>query len=617
MGEPQDSDYFFTPIEIECKEASQNALCFLDLSQLDRFVNRLNVVRQCPTPACRGNLVATSVRRGLGGAATITYNCDGCREQETTFDTCRMDGRNSDILRALHVAFIISGCTYTTYTKVLRLSLGIQSTYNDRFSETVRFMHPVVRDMVDEMCSESREAMKSKKPDELGSWKKAVTVADGAWMTRGYHSKNFTYSIRNYLTGELLFRKHLCQKGSTCNSMEDLYKGTSKGAEGYAAQILFQQAKELGMMVSINWQDDDSSTSRAIREIYPDAEIMLCRGHEGRSHLNQLKKLMSMKRFNKKTLKAHQKHIAGLRNETCWCKKFHKKGCGCFTDAFIRNSRNLFSKLISTSESKEEFARRVRSLYHHAIDEHEWEGGSCDFHSLMVCSCGECPDKTNYNCEGRVYHTRERLRCPFHTMAYRTEIEHRARKAPSLIHKKLQAGHTNFMESSHNILIRFRSKHIQLEQVHYELSTDLGLLQANLTAMREKKGPQYHWIPDLYQRLGLQLYEGVQEALERYGTARDKALEEIKQEKQMKRRIQLKVARKIEGENRKQWSKQHGDHMYGPRRRAKRKQKEKDTRKACKKSCECGSSTHSRTSHRDCPLNKHNETEEGACRSVK
>ena len=173
------------------------------------------------------------------------------------------------------------------------------------------------------------------------------------------------------------------------------------------------------------------------------------------------------------------------------------------------------------------------------------------------------------------------------------------------------------MESSHNILIRFRSKHIQLEQVHYELSTDLSLLQANLTAMREKKGLQYHWIPDLYQRLGLQLYEGVQEALERYGTARDKALEEIKQEKQMKRRIQLKVARKIEGENRKQWSKQHGDHMYGPRRRAKRKQKEKDTRKACKKSCECGSSTHSRTSHRDCPLNKHNETEEGACRSVK
>ena len=39
--------------------------------------------------------------------------------------------------------------------------------------------------------------------------------------------------------------------------MEDLYKGTSKGAEGYAARITFQQAKELGMMVSINWQDDD------------------------------------------------------------------------------------------------------------------------------------------------------------------------------------------------------------------------------------------------------------------------------------------------------------------------------------------------------------------------
>ena len=78
------------------------------------------------------------------------------------------------------------------------------------------------------------------------------------------------------------------------------------------------------MMVSINWQDDDSSTSRAIKETYRDAEIILCRGHEGRSHLNQLKNLMSMKRFNNKTLKAHHKHIAGLSNETCWCKKFHR-----------------------------------------------------------------------------------------------------------------------------------------------------------------------------------------------------------------------------------------------------------------------------------------------------
>ncbi len=97
---------------------------------------------------------------------------------------------------------------------------------------------------VDEMCTEAREALKQMEPEELGSWERAVTVADGdgAWMTRGHHSKNFTFSIRNYFTGELLFRKHLCQKGGV--NKDDLYKGTSKGAEGYAARILFQQAKE-------------------------------------------------------------------------------------------------------------------------------------------------------------------------------------------------------------------------------------------------------------------------------------------------------------------------------------------------------------------------------------
>ena len=29
-------------------------------------------------------------------------------------------------------------------------------------------------------------------------------------------------------------------------------------------------------------------------------------------------------------------------------------------------------------------------LTHHVCDEHEWDGGQCDFHKLIVCSCGEC-----------------------------------------------------------------------------------------------------------------------------------------------------------------------------------------------------------------------------------
>ena len=303
-------------------------------------------------------------------------------------------------------------------------------------------MYPVMKEMVDEMCTETREAMKKKKPEELGSWERAVTVADGAWMTRGHHSKNFTFSIRNYFTGELLFRKHLCQKGRDYIIKDELYKGTSKGAEGFAARLLFKDAKDLGMNVAINWQDDDSSTAKAIKEIFPEPEIILYRGHEGRSHLKQLRKLQTMKKFSSKVLKKHQEYLGDIKDEKCWCEKRHVKGCGCFTDTFITNSRNLLSHIISTSDSEEEFARRVRTLYHHAIDEHEWkdddgEDCSCDFHQLTVCSCGKCPDKSKHDCEGKKYKTRVKLECPFHKMAYRTEIEHRARKASSLIHSQL------------------------------------------------------------------------------------------------------------------------------------------------------------------------------------
>ena len=35
----------------------------------------------------------------------------------------------------------------------------------------------------------------------------------------------------------------------------ELYQGTAKGAEGYAANITFQKAKEEGMHVEVQWQD--------------------------------------------------------------------------------------------------------------------------------------------------------------------------------------------------------------------------------------------------------------------------------------------------------------------------------------------------------------------------
>ena len=60
--------------------------------------------------------------------------------------------------------------------------------------------------------------------------------------------------------------------------------GTSKSAEGYAASITFQRAKEEGMEVAVQWQDAHSSSAKSVREVYPDAQIMICGGHAGRAH---------------------------------------------------------------------------------------------------------------------------------------------------------------------------------------------------------------------------------------------------------------------------------------------------------------------------------------------
>ena len=171
-----------------------------------------------------------------------------------------------------------------------------------------------------------------------------------------------------------------------------------------------------------------------------------------------------------------------------------------------------------------------------------------------MCSC---------KCDGKEYHTHRKLTCSFHKLAYKIEIEYRAGMAGSLIHPELKRGHSNLMEVSHNVLIRFRSKHLSLERLHYCLSTDLGLLQANLTYKRNREGSDYHWIPELYRRMKLPLFGGIEEALKQYIEKRDKKYEKIKEEKHKKRRLQLKVKRVQEQEERKKWSRQHGGDTYG------------------------------------------------------
>ena len=66
--------------------------------------------------------------------------------------------------------------------------------------------------------------------------------------------------------------------------------------------------------------------------------------------------------------------------------------------------------------------------------------------------------------------------------------------------------HTNYLESSHSTLIQFRSNDLPLKKDHYILSTNLGLLHANMSYMYGKI-PGYNWITELYQSANLPSYE--------------------------------------------------------------------------------------------------------------
>ena len=57
-----------------------------------------------------------------------------------------------------------------------------------------------------------------------------------------------------------------------------------------------------------------------------------------------------------------------------------------------------------------------------------------------MCSCGECEVKGDHQCEGKNYHTREVLRCPFHRLAYQIECDERIKMADQLVHPKLHRG---------------------------------------------------------------------------------------------------------------------------------------------------------------------------------
>lgn len=81
----------------------------------------------------------------------------------------------------------------------------------------------------------------------------------------------------------------------------------------------------------------------------------------------------------------------------------------------------------------------------------------------------------------------------------------------SVIDPELGKGHSNLPETTFSVLTKFRAKDTNLHQKHYQASTNLGLIQGNMSWLYKEKGAQYHWIVDLYSQMGLQILSRIQE----------------------------------------------------------------------------------------------------------
>ena len=136
----------------------------------------------CATPGCKGKLTLVHVKSaGLGGVVSIGYNCTGCVSQTAVFETSakyELDN-TTEVSVAVQVAFIIAGSTHMTYYKTLKHALGIKAVPWEYFQSTIKLLYPIVKAMVDRMCEDAKDDMRHMDQDELGSWSRAVTSADG------------------------------------------------------------------------------------------------------------------------------------------------------------------------------------------------------------------------------------------------------------------------------------------------------------------------------------------------------------------------------------------------------------------------------------------------------
>ena len=469
------SDIDFTPTKkqpyVSRKTVSLgNQLYVAQTSTFEDFIHQINRNSRCKTTGCKGDLIPVGIRTlHLGGAIHLKFACSGCENRHMLFQSSVLleQSQRTLIGFALEVAFIVGGCTQSQYRRVLRNALGINCFGHSTFDDAFKLMYKPVLQLLREQCDEAKAEMKALPSTDIGSWKRSVTTSDGVWLTRGHHSRNHTYSLRNSLNGSLLYFKHLCMRGHEKDSAfldendVTLYEGTAKAAEGIAADYVFSCAKRENLHIEVHWQDGDSTSENSFREHFPDEEksmVMLCSGHAARSHIKALTLSQKVRKFSSAFCNKHKKHFPNVDQVKCCCSNKYSRGCGCLSKAFCVQARlNFHCCLKQSGTSAASFSLRMQTLgKYHARDIHHWEGGDggecmggeCGFHQLSTCSCGKCDSEDEIQCEGKPYHTKCPLTCPLHALAYEIECYERASQSKKLLHQELGKGNSNIVETS-------------------------------------------------------------------------------------------------------------------------------------------------------------------------
>jgi len=517
-------------------------------------MNLLENVR-CSTSNCEGSIIVLDEKvKGLGGSKMLNLGCSICEWKLDFNSSHKMEkSKRSVITTTILLSFLLSGATYSDYEKIFGSLVGESKTSDTTWYSFLEYLHPIVKQLLDEQCEFVKNYMKSLPDSQLGSWKRAVTTSDGCWQIRGHHSPNSTFVLANFLEPAIIYYENMSQRANTNDENKgDL--GTSKSAEGRMADKIFQQCVDEGCFIETNFQDQDSNAYNTLTKYFPDAAYH-CSGHVNRSFGNQLEKYSQIKNSDKNELD-------GL---TCHCRR-HKKNCGCITKPFVTSAKiNHFCIIKNAGKDPLKYQEGMENFgKYHSKDIHTWEGGQCDFHPLVVCCCEKRCESGNLSCKGKAYTVKFPLTCPFHSKCFELECIERGEQAFEIIHPELGKGHSNIPESIFSILVHFRDKNTSLRRLAYELYTMFGLLQFNQTFMTKYVKRNYSWQSTIFERCGLTPPPAVNRFFEKKSAMREKIKEKYQSPEAKKLKTQRKIEKRKENEKRKEHTaKVSSEPLYG------------------------------------------------------